>query len=202
MDKDFNNEKCENTCSCGHDHSNEDSLDEKENLNSQENQDSKKSFEENLKSEKNIIEELNNQIDSFKNKLLLALAENENLRKRFEKEKQDLIKYSVSKFASEILNVVDNVERAINTIPDDEIFKKLKDGMNITEKELIAILDRNKVVKIQLNVGDEFNPHLHQAMMEEKNDNLKNGTIAKVLQNGYMLHERVLRPSLVSVVKN
>lgn len=141
------------------------------------------------------------EITKLKNSLLLALADNENLRKRFEKEKEDLIKYSVSKFAKGILQVVDNIERALNNIPDKEEFKTVKDGIKITEKELLSILEKNNIKKIELSIGDAFDPHFHQAMLEEENDKLDSGTVGKILQNGFTLHDRVLRPTLVSVVK-
>lgn len=148
------------------------------------------------------LEKLKEENQALKNQLLLAMADNENLRKRFDKEREDLIKYSASKFAKEILNVVDNVDRAIASIPDDDTTKTIKDGILMTKKEILSILQKNHIEPIKAAVGDEFNPHEHQAMMESPNPDLQNGTIATILQDGYKLHDRVLRPTMVSVVKN
>lgn len=166
-----------------------------------ENKDSVKQNSNNCKKEEKLSVDYDKEIEKLKNSLLLALADNENLRKRFDKEKEDLIKYSVSKFAKGILQVVDNIERALNTIPDSEEFKTVKEGIKITEKELLSILEKNNIKKINLSIGDTFDPHFHQAMLEETNDELDSGTVGKILQNGFTLHDRVLRPTLVSVVK-
>ncbi len=154
------------------------------------------------KSLEEVIADLQNENKELKNHLLLAMADTENLRKRFDKEREDLMKYAVSKFAAEVLHIIDNVDRAIENIPDSETFKNVRDGMMMNRKEILNILARNKIEKININPGDEFNPHEHQAMMEEENEKFKNGTVSKVLQEGYKLHERVLRPTMVSVVKN
>ena len=174
----------------------------KHDVNDENTANSNEESENNEKSVEDILNDLQNENKALKSNLLLAMADAENLRKRFDKEREDLMKYSVSKFAAEVLHIMDNVDRAIDNIPDSETFKNIKDGMMMNRKEILNILSRNKIEKININPGDEFNPHEHQAMMEEENDQFENGTISKVLQEGYKLHERVLRPTMVSVVKN
>lgn len=149
--------------------------------------------------ENNNIEN-NPEYKKIKDALLLALAENENLRKRFEKEKEDLLKYSVTKFAVEMLSVADNIQRALDNIDDTEQNKKIRDGILIMQKEVNNIFKKNKIEKITLKPGDTFDPLIHQAISEVKDDKLPKGSISSIVQEGYKISDRLLRPSLVITV--
>ncbi|MDR1031619.1 MAG: nucleotide exchange factor GrpE [Holosporales bacterium] len=137
---------------------------------------------------------------SLKDSLLRAMAENENLQKRFQREKEDLIKYSLNKFAHDLLPVLDNFSRAL-AAAGDAGGKTLIEGIKMTEKELMAALERHGVKPVKAAPGDAFDPAHHQAMVEVEHADIKPGQIAEVFQTGYVIHDRLLRPALVSVVK-
>lgn len=158
-----------------------------------------KTLEENLK-------ETQGEVTTLKDQLLRAMAETENLRKRFQKEKEDLSRYSVSNFARDLLNVADNLRRALESFDQKESSEKNLSsfiaGIEVTEKELFAIFQRQGIEKIHPNPGDKFDPHAHQAMMEVPSSQDQGpGVVAAVFQSGYRLHERLLRPAMVSVTK-
>ena len=142
----------------------------------------------------------------FKDKLLRTLAEMENLRRRTEREIADARVYGVSGFARDVLAVADNMHRALGTIgPElreqaDAKLKAMIEGVELTERELLKVLEKNGVRKF-LPQGEKFDPNLHQAMYEVPESDLPPGHVAQVIQAGYMLGERVLRPALVGVVK-
>ena len=148
---------------------------------------------------------LEDQLSEAKDQLLRTLAESENLRRRLEREKEDLSNYIVSNFAKEILSVLDNLQRALKTISENEEksadFKNFSEGIELTEKQLISVLEKFKINKIN-TVGEKFDPNLHQAMyeVEGKEENL--GEISEVIQDGYKIGERLLRPAMVGVFKN
>ena len=139
-------------------------------------------------------------------KLLRSLAEIENQRRRFEKEVKDAFEFGSFNFAKESLAILDNLQRAKEAIKNDEKLKNNKDldkfleNINIIEKDLISIFERNRIKKIETN-EKKFDPNFHQAMTEVEDDNKNPGTILNEVQAGYMLGDRLLRPALVSVSK-
>ena len=139
-------------------------------------------------------------------KLLRSLAEIENQRRRFEKEIKDAFEFGSFNFAKESLAILDNLQRAKGAIENDEKLKHNKDldkfleYINIIEKDLISIFERNRIKKIDVQ-NKKFDPNFHQAMSEIEDAKTEPGTILQELQAGYMLADRLLRPSLVSVSK-
>ena len=156
---------------------------------------------------KPIIGEID-EINDLKNQLLRTLADNENNRRRYEKEKDDLSTYVISNFAKEMLSVLDNLQRAMEVsekidIEDKNIDSNTKnfiEGIQLTEKQLNSIFEKFKITKIEsLNV--KFDPNIHQAMFEIENDDVDEGTILQVVQEGFKIEDRLLRPALVGVSK-
>ena len=142
----------------------------------------------------------------LKDRLLRTLAEMENLRRRTEREVADARAYGITNFARDILAVADNMERALKAL-DDEIrtkadagVKALLDGVELTERELIKVMEKYGVKKLEPQ-GQKFDPNLHQAMYELPDPSVPAGTIVQVMQPGYTIGERVLRPALVGVAK-
>lgn len=149
---------------------------------------------------------LKDEIAKLKDQLLRALAETENVRRRFEQQAEERGRYAVSSFAKEMLAVADNLRRAIDNIPADklaadELAKKLAEGVELTERGLIAALEKFQIKRVAA-VGQKFDPHLHQAMMEVETDQAPPGTVVHEMQAGYTIHDRLLRPALVSVAKS
>jgi len=142
----------------------------------------------------------------LKDKLLRTLAEMENLRRRTEREVADSRLYAVTSFARDMLSVADNLRRALDSVPaevrtgTDEAVKALIEGVDLTERGLIQTLERHGVKKRE-PVGEKFNPNFDQAMFEIPDDSKPNGTVVQVVQAGYVIGERVLRPSMVGVSK-
>jgi len=154
---------------------------------------------------KGEVEKLNGQIADLTDRMLRAHADMENLRKRGEREKEETVKYAITKFARDIVSVADNFQRAIESVPEDTIeanagLKSLHDGVSMTEREFMNVLERHGVKRIDPK-GEVFNPHRHQAMMEMQSAEVPAGTILQVLQAGYSLEDRVLRPAMVMVAK-
>ena len=153
-------------------------------------------------SERTVEEKLKESED----KLLRSLAEIENQRRRFEKEIKDAFEFGSFNFAKESLAILDNLQRAKGAIKNDEKLKNNKDldkfleNINIIEKDLISIFERNRIKKINVQ-SKKFDPNFHQAMSEIEDSTSEPGTILQELQAGYMLADRLLRPSLVSVSK-
>ena len=170
-----------------------DPADNKTSSNSSKKNTSKPSIEEKLK--------------DTEDKLLRSLAEIENQRRRFEKEIKDAFEFGSFNFAKESLAILDNLDRAKNAIRNDEILKTNKDldkfleNISIIEKDLISIFEKNRIKKIE-SKGRKFDPNLHQAMAEVEDDKFEVGTVVQEIQTGYMLGERLLRPSLVGVAKS
>ena len=155
-----------------------------------------------LKEEKSLEEKLKETDE----KLLRSLAEIENQRRRFEKEIKDAFEFGSFNFAKESLVILDNLQRAKTAIKNDEILKENKDldkfleNITVIEKDLINIFEKNRIKKIKTK-NQKFDPNLHQAMSEVEDENKDTGSILEEIQPGYMLGERLLRPSLVSVAK-
>ena len=139
-------------------------------------------------------------------KLLRSLAEIENQRRRFEKEIKDAFEFGSFNFAKESLAILDNLDRAKIAIQNDEILKSNKDldkflnNISIIEKDLISIFEKNRIIKIEAK-GKKFDPNLHQAMTEIDDEKSDEGSVVQVIQSGYMMGERLLRPALVGVAK-
>ena len=148
------------------------------------------------------------EINDLKNQLLRTLADNENNRRRYEKEKEDLSAYIISNFAKEMLSVLDNLQRAIEVsskinTEDDKIDKNTLDfieGVKLTEKQLTSINEKFKITKVD-SLNSKFDPNMHQAMFEIENDEEEEGTILQVIQDGFKIEDRLLRPALVGVSK-
>ena len=158
---------------------------------------------ENIKTKDKTIEE---KLAESEEKLLRSLAEIENQRRRFEKEIKDAFEFGSFNFAKESLAILDNLTRAKEAIKNDEKLKDNKDldkfleNINIIEKDLITIFEKNRIKKIETN-NKNFDPNFHQAMSEIENEDKEPGIILHEIQAGYMLGERLLRPALVSVSK-
>ena len=155
--------------------------------------------------EKNEIT-LEEKLKESEDKLLRSLAEIENQRRRFEKEIKDAFEFGSFNFAKESLSILDNLQRAKLAIKNDEKLKENKDldkfieNITIIEKDLINIFEKNRIKKIKTK-NQIFNPNFHQAMSEIEDDKMETGSILQEIQPGYMLGERLLRPSLVGVAK-
>lgn len=149
-----------------------------------------------------VIEKLQAELAEAKDRALRAVAEVENYRRRAEKEREDTAKYAITGFAREVLTVADNLRRALESQPPDlpESLKPFVSGVELTERELAAIFERAGIVKIDPK-GQPFDHDLHQAMFEVEDPAQPAGTVVQVLQAGYTLKERLLRPALVGVAK-
>ncbi|MPZ58618.1 MAG: nucleotide exchange factor GrpE [Rhizobiales bacterium] len=142
----------------------------------------------------------------YKDKLLRTLADMENLRRRTEREVADTRNYGIASFARDILAVADNMERALNAL-DAELrqtadagTKALLDGVELTERELLKVLEKHGVKRFE-PLGERFDPNLHQAMYEVPDVSVPSGQVVQVVQPGYMISDRMLRPALVAVAK-
>lgn len=144
--------------------------------------------------------------DEMKDRLLRTLAEMENLRRRTEREIADARAYAVTSFARDILNSGDNIRRALDSMPADAragadgAFKGLIEGIELTERDFVKTLERHGVKLIDPK-GQRFDPNRHQAMFELPDASVPNGTVVQVMQTGYVIGDRVLRPALVGVSK-
>ena len=157
--------------------------------------------------EENIVDEeekLQEEIRSLKEDKIRVLAEMENLRKRFDREKIDSIKYGSVNFARDILSPGDNLERALSAINQEEdhpqSIRNLIEGLKMVQKELSSALEKNGISKI-ISMNEKFDPNLHQAMMEVERDDIDEGIIVQEIQTGYIMHDRLLRPAMVGVSK-
>ena len=159
---------------------------------------------ENVETSEAIIEKLNEEISSLKDQRLRAIAELENFRKRAEKDQSDALKYGISNFAKEIINISDNIERAQSSIPEEaknnETIKPVIEGIDLIAQSVVTTFEKIGIKKIE-SLNEKFDHNLHQAMMEIENDDLEPGTIVQELIPGYTLHDRLLRPAMVGVSK-
>ena len=146
------------------------------------------------------------EILSLKDKVNRIYAESENQRRRFEKEKEEAFEYGGFSFAKETLNLLDNLERSKVSLENDETLKntagvkKLIDHIDIINKDMISIFKKNNIEPIKA-IGQKLDPNIHQAMMEVEDDEKEQGTIVQEIQKGFMMKDRLLRPSLVGVSK-
>ena len=154
--------------------------------------------------EKNLSPE--EEITNLKDKIARTFAEMENQRRRFEKEKDEAFEYGGFSFARETLNLLDNLERSKQSLENDEsikdkdTLKKLIDHINIINKDMISIFKKNNIEPIKA-INEKLDPNLHQAMMEIEDDSKDQGIIVQEIQKGFMMKDRLLRPSLVAVSK-
>ena len=145
-------------------------------------------------------------LEDAENRLLRTLAETENLRKRYEREKEDLSNYVISNFAKETLAILDNLQRALSSIKTndfkdtDENIKTFVEGIELTEKQIITIFEKFKIEKVR-SLDSNFDPNFHQAMFEVESEDKEPGTVVEVVQEGYKIGDRLLRPALVGVSK-
>ncbi|MBP2305220.1 nucleotide exchange factor GrpE [Azospirillum melinis] len=143
----------------------------------------------------------------LKDRFLRALAEQENMRRRAEREREDAVRFAASGFARDVLPSADNLRRAIESVPMEfaaaELWvQNLMAGLVATEKALLDAFAKHGILRIDPAPGEPFDPHRHQAMFEMEDSGLPAGTVAQVLQPGYAQHERLLRPALVGVAGN
>ena len=153
----------------------------------------------------NYLKNLENQVTKLKDDSLRYAAEIDNLRKRFDKEKEDIYKYAITDFANEIILVVDNFERMLENVSsiDNKNNEKLKpviEGIELTFKNFVSTLEKFEINKIDA-LGKRFDPNFHQAVFEDQESTKPEGEIVKVIQSGYTIKERLLRPVSVGVAK-
>ena len=151
------------------------------------------------------VAELEAEIAKLKNDVLYAKAETENVRRRLEQQAEDRAKYSVSAIAKDVLSVADNLRRALDSVPPtaregNDIANTLTVGVEMTERELLSTFERYGIRMVPAQ-GVRFDPNLHQAMMEVEDTTQPEGTVVMVMQQGYQIHDRLLRPALVGVSK-
>jgi|TARA_B100002052_G_scaffold293775_1_gene317452 molecular chaperone GrpE len=178
------------------------------NSNSNENNKLDESVEQTKKAEGEKIEEISNEdkILELEEKIVRQYAEMENQRRRYEKERDDAFEYGGFSLAKETLNLIDNLERSKITIESDESIKnseaskKIIDHLEIIFKDMMSILKKNNIYPIEA-LGKKMDPNLHQAMMEIEDESKENGIIVQEIQRGFMMKDRLLRPSLVGVAK-
>ncbi|HEY1944853.1 MAG TPA: nucleotide exchange factor GrpE [Roseiarcus sp.] len=153
-----------------------------------------------------VIEKLNAENADMKDRVLRVLAEMENLRRRTEREVADARTYGVTSFARDMLTVADNLTRALESLPDEArssaegAIKGLVEGVELTARDLQSALGRHGVTKLEPQ-GEKFDPNFHQAMFEAPDETLPAGTVTQVVQSGWKIGDRVLRPALVGVSK-
>ena len=179
----------------------------------EENQNSQSEDNNDIKENKDTVKTPENKdlkpedkIKELEDKLARAYAEIENQRRRFEKEKDDAFDYGGFSLARETLNLIDNLERSKLALENDENLKnseplkKTIDHLNVIQKDMISILKKNNIEEIK-SIDQKLDPNLHQAMMEVEDDKKEPGTVVQEIQKGFMMKDRLLRPSLVAVSK-
>jgi len=168
------------------------------------NEESQEKEEKNIANLEEELQKCQEALKEKENEYLRAYADLENTKKRLQKEKDDAVMYANEKFASDLLVVLDTFENALNSIeqiekPDKEAIEKIKEGVALTYEQLLSVLKKHGVEEIVCE--NEFDPHLHQAVMQEESDEHESGEIVKVLQKGYKLKNRLLRAAMVSTCK-
>jgi molecular chaperone GrpE len=172
------------------------------------NEEVKEDVAENSEEQNNTSKEVSpeEKIKELEDKVIRTFAEMENQRRRFEKEKEDAFEYGGYSFAKEALNLIDNLERSKIVLQSDEVLKdtealkKTLEHLDIISKDLISIFTKNNIKPID-SINKKLDPNFHQAMMEIEDDSKEPGTIVQEIQKGFMIKDRLLRPSLVAVSK-
>ncbi len=155
---------------------------------------------------KTVIKGLQDEIDKSKDQMLRVLAEAENTRKRALKEREDASRYAISSFAKDLLSVADNLRRALAAIPADAMaadphLKTLNDGVEATERDLLKSFEKSGIRRISPE-GEVFNPNFHEVMFEAPGTGKPAGTVVQVMEAGYVLNDRLLRPARVAVARD
>lgn len=147
------------------------------------------------------LEEARTEIEDLKDKLMRALADAENIRKRAERDRRDAELYGGTKLARDLVPVYDNMKRALETIDDDlrEQAKGLVEGIELTQRELVSVFGKHQIVPINPEFGDKFDAQLHQAMFEAPVPTAPKGTVIQVMNEGFMIADRLIRPAQVGV---
>lgn len=145
------------------------------------------------------------EVADLRDKALRAMAETENVRRRLEREREETARYAISRFAGDLLSVADNLRRALDTVPaaaveKDEFLAKLVDGVGATERAMLAVLDKNGVKKLD-PAGQKFDPNFHEVLFEVDAPDKPQGAVVQVLEAGYTIGDRLLRPARVAVAK-
>lgn len=147
---------------------------------------------------------IEDELADTKDRLLRAVAETENVRRRLQRERDDMHKFAIANFAKDLLSAVDNLRRALDAMPEDEVVdgktRSWRDGVAATERELLAAFERHGLRRIDPK-GERFDHNFHQAIFEAERADVPAGTVVEVLQPGYVLHDRLLRPAMVGVAK-
>lgn len=180
-------EKCENL-----------KPEEMDTMEAQADQNAEVEAEENVESAINEAEKIKHEIDSLNDKYLRLNAEFQNYKRRVEKEKTDIVKYGTERIMTELLPVIDNFSRAMQMGAGENADTKFVEGLGMIQKSLEEFLQKNGVKKIEA-IGESFDPQKHHAVMTEEKDGCEPDTVIDVLQEGYTLNERVIRPSMVKV---
>ena len=179
---------------------------ESDNIEELENENTNESLNENDTSisDEDIILKLNEEVSDLKDQRLRAIADLENFRKRAEKDQSDALKYGVTNFAKEIINIRDNIERAQSSISDEvktnEAVKSVVEGLDLIAQATVSTFEKIGIKKVE-SINQKFDHNLHQAMLEIEKDELEPGIIVQELLPGYTLHDRLLRPAMVGVSK-
>lgn len=165
--------------------------------------------EENAPAEEAIAQKVEDalveEVAALKDQLLRAVAESENIRRRAQRDLEDARKYAVSGFARELVGVTENLQRALESVPaeareKDEFLKTLIDGVQITQQELLSIFEKAGIRRID-PLGQKFDHNFHQAVVQIEDLDNEPGTVVQVIQAGYVIHDRLLRPAMVGVAK-
>lgn len=153
--------------------------------------------------EEDVVAQLKSENAELKDRLLRAVAETENVRRRADKDKADASAYGVTAFARDMLNVSDNLRRALDAAPTEiaDDMKSFVEGVDMTERELLNILERHGIKKVEPAVGDKFDHQFHQAMFEVPTNEHTPGSVMQVVAAGYVIKDRLLRPAMVGVAK-
>jgi len=186
----------------------EENLKQETTQNETSNEEVKEEVAENSEEQDNTTQEVSpeEKIKELEDKVIRTFAEMENQRRRFEKEKEDAFEYGGYAFAKEALNLIDNLERSKLVLQSDEVLKdtealkKTLEHLDIINKDLISIFTKNNIKPID-SINKKLDPNFHQAMMEIEDDSKEPGTIVQEIQKGFMIKDRLLRPSLVAVSK-
>ncbi len=161
--------------------------------------------EEEIEDEAARAARLETEVAELRDQLLRALAETENQRRRSQREREEAVRYAAAPMLRDLLAVADNLQRALESVPGDAAnhdgaLKILLEGVQLTERELQSVFERHGIVKLD-PMGERLNPHHHEAMFEVPDPKQPSGTIVQVVQSGYLLHDRLLRPARVGVAK-
>ena len=181
-------------------------MEKEQNINDKSEDDSQKEISTSDEKENKVEKETSpeERVIELEDKITRTFAEMENQRRRFEKEKEDAFEYGGYAFAKEALNLIDNLERSKQVLEKDEdlknssALKKILEHLNIINKDLISIFSKNNIKPIE-SLNKKLDPNLHQAMMEIEDNHKEPGTIVQEIQKGFMIKDRLLRPSLVAV---